>query len=189
MSTRVWNMPVALTELVTPKKKLRHDKLDSCGGRKMAFIPSAEVVIGRRSTPVKIYFAFGFKKFVPGVVPQPLVRVLTMVNYDDYLCFWRCLSYHQTKPEDPRNLNKIMKCIFNEYYNKEKDTKNCNGVEYVAYDKEYTDEALDNEEYDKMNDEIDLIEKHFNISINVYTHDEPELLQIDRSSNIYIMIL
>jgi hypothetical protein len=19
-------------------------------------------------------------------------------NYDDYLCFWRCLSYHQTKP-------------------------------------------------------------------------------------------
>jgi hypothetical protein len=34
-------MPIALTELVTPKKKLRHDKLDSCG-RKMAFIPSAE---------------------------------------------------------------------------------------------------------------------------------------------------
>ncbi len=27
-------------------------------------------------------------------------------NYDDYLCFWRCLSYHQTKPEDPRNINK-----------------------------------------------------------------------------------
>ena len=21
-------------------------------------------------------------------------------NYDDYLCFWRCLSYHQTKPEE-----------------------------------------------------------------------------------------
>ena len=70
-------------------------------------------------------------------------------NYDDYLCFWRCLSYHQTKPEDPRNVNKKMKAIFNEYYNKEKDIKNCNGVEYVAYDKKYTDEALDNEEYDK----------------------------------------
>ena len=27
-------------------------------------------------------------------------------NNDDYLCFWRCLSYHQTKPEDPRNINK-----------------------------------------------------------------------------------
>ena len=36
-----------------------------------------------------------------------------------------------------------------------------------------TNEALDNEEYDKKNDEIDLIEKHFNININVYTHDEP----------------
>ena len=60
--------------------------------------------------------------------------------------------------------------------------KNYNGVEFVAYDKEYTDEALDNEEYDKKNDEIDLIEKHFNVNINVYTHDEPELLQIDRRS-------
>ena len=30
-------------------------------------------------------------------------------NYDDYLCFWRCLSYHQTKPVDPRNINKKMK--------------------------------------------------------------------------------
>jgi hypothetical protein len=45
-------------------------------------------------------------------------------NYDDYLCFWRCLSYHQTKPEDPRNINKNMKIIFNDYYNKEKDIKN-----------------------------------------------------------------
>ena len=42
--------------------------------------------------------------------------------------------------------------------------------------------SLDNEEYDKKNDEIDLIEKHFNVNINVYTHDEPELLQIDRRS-------
>ena len=105
-------------------------------------------------------------------------------NYDDYLCFWRCLSYHQMnpKPEDPRNINKKMKQLFNDYYNKEKDIKTYNGVEFVAYDKEYTDEALDNDEYDKKNDEIDLIEKHFNININVYTHDEPESLQIDRRS-------
>jgi len=102
-------------------------------------------------------------------------------NYDDYLCFWRCLSYHQTKPEDPRNINKKMKQIFNDYYNKKIDDT-YKGVEYVAYNKEYTDEALDNEEYDKKNDELDLIEKHFNININVYTHDEPELLQIDRRS-------
>jgi hypothetical protein len=103
-------------------------------------------------------------------------------NYGYYLCFWRCLSYHQTKPEDPRNINKKMKQLFNDYFNKEKDNKNYNGVEFVAYDKEYADEALDNVEYDKKNDEIDLIEKCYNININVYTHDEPELLQIDRRS-------
>jgi hypothetical protein len=28
-------------------------------------------------------------------------------------------------------------------------------VEFVAYDKEYTDAALDNDEYDKKNDDID----------------------------------
>ncbi len=32
------------------------------------------------------------------------------------------------------------------------------------------------------NDKLDLIEKHSNIDINVYTHDEPKLLQIDRRS-------
>ncbi len=75
-----------------------------------------------------------------------------------------------------------MKQLFNDYYNQEKDIKNYNGVDYVAYDKEYTAEALDNEDYDKKNDEIDLIEKHLNVNINVYTHDEPELFQTDRRS-------
>ena len=116
-------------------------------------------------------------------------------NYDDYLCFWRCLSYHQTKPEDPRNINKCMKSLFNDYYNyvyckdgtkihnHTIDIKKYEGVKYVAYDKEYNAEALDNEEeYNKKNDEIDLIEKRFKININVYTHDEPDLLQIDRRS-------
>ena len=108
-------------------------------------------------------------------------------NYDDYLCFWRCLSYHKSdpKPEDPRNINSMMKDLFKDYYNKplnKINKENYPGIEFVAYDKEYDDEALDNDEYDKKNDEIDLIEKHFNVNINVYTHDEPELLQIDRRS-------
>ena len=30
-----------------------------------------------------------------------------------------------------------------------------------------------------MNDEIGLIEKDFNVNVNVYTHDAPELLQIE----------
>jgi len=37
------------------------------------------VVIGRGPTPVKILFSLWLQKFVPGVVPQPLVRVVTMV--------------------------------------------------------------------------------------------------------------
>ena len=68
-----------------------------------------------------------------------------------------------------------MKDLFKDYYNKplnKINKENYPGIEFVAYDKEY----------DKKNDEIDLIEKHFNININVYTHDEPELLQIDRRS-------
>jgi hypothetical protein len=69
-----------------------------------------------------------------------------------YLCFWCSVSYHQTKPEDPRNINKKTKQLFIDYYNKEKDIKNHNGVEFVEYDKEYTDEALDNEEHDKKNE-------------------------------------
>ena len=38
-----------------------------------------EVVIGRGPTPVKIFMRLWLQKFVPGVVPQPLVRVMTMV--------------------------------------------------------------------------------------------------------------
>ena len=34
-----------------------------------------EVVIGRRPTAVKILFRLRLQKFVPSVVPQPLVRV------------------------------------------------------------------------------------------------------------------
>jgi hypothetical protein len=43
-----------------------------------------------------------------------------------------------------------MKQLFDDYYNKEMDIKNYNGVEFVTYDKEYTDEALDNDEYDNF---------------------------------------
>jgi hypothetical protein len=78
-----------------------------------------------------------------------------------------------------------MKSLFKDYYNKplnKINKENYPGVDYVAYDKEYDDEALDNEEYDKKNDEIDLIEKHFNININVYTNDVKDTLRIDRRS-------
>ncbi len=31
------------------------------------------------------------------------------------------LSHHQTKPEDPRNINKKMKQLFNDHYNRKID--------------------------------------------------------------------
>ena len=37
------------------------------------------VVIGRGPTPVNIFMRLRLQKFVPGVVPQPLVRVMTTV--------------------------------------------------------------------------------------------------------------
>ena len=43
--------------------------------------------------------------------------------YDDYLCFWRCLAYHYDKPTDPRNVNKKLKQLFNDYYKNTKDIK------------------------------------------------------------------
>ncbi len=42
-----------------------------------------------------------------------------------------------------------MKQKFNDYYNKEKEIRNYNGVEYVAYHKEYTDENLEYDESEK----------------------------------------
>jgi len=82
--------------------------------------------------------------------------------YDDYLCFWRCLAYHYDKPKDPRDVNKRLKQLFNDYYKKQKDIKNYNGVEYVAYKEQYID--LNNDEFDNKNDELDLIERFFKIT-------------------------
>ena len=72
-------------------------------------------------------------------------------NYDDYLCFWRCIAYHIQKPTDERNINKTMKYLYKDYYDKQlnnQEMQDYPGVQFVAYDKEYDDEALDNEEYE-----------------------------------------
>ena len=47
--------------------------------------PCALVVIGRGPTPVKILFRLRLQKFVPGVVPQPLVRVEGMLSTPQYI--------------------------------------------------------------------------------------------------------
>jgi hypothetical protein len=40
---------------------------------------TATVVIGRGLTPVKSLFRLQLQKFVPGIIPQPLARILTTV--------------------------------------------------------------------------------------------------------------
>jgi hypothetical protein len=58
---------------------------------------------------------------------------------------------------------KLLKIFSKDFYGikLDKNTKtNQKGIDYVVYDKEYDDHALDNDEYDKKNDEIDLIEKN-----------------------------
>jgi hypothetical protein len=79
-----------------------------------------------------------------------------------------------SKNEDNSNINTMMKYfkLFKDYYNKllnKSNNANYPGIEYVAYDKEYDDKALDNDEYDKKNDAIDLIEKHLML-ILMYIH-------------------
>ena len=76
-------------------------------------------------------------------------------NYDDYLCFWRCLAYHIKQPKDTRNIKKEVKLLFSDYCGDERSIENYSGVEYVAYDKEYTDEF-----YGALGYLTDLSKKH-----------------------------
>jgi hypothetical protein len=70
-------------------------------------------------------------------------------NYDDYLCFWRCFAYHYKKPDDERRVENDVKKLFNMFYNR-KNIQTYNGIEYVAYDKEYTEERLDADNYEDV---------------------------------------
>ena len=49
-------------------------------------------------------------------------------NYDDYLCFWRCLAYNRTKPDEERNIKIEMKKIFKDYYGIKLDIAPQNGT-------------------------------------------------------------
>ena len=104
-------------------------------------------------------------------------------NYEDKLCFWRCLAYHYDKPKDHRDIKKRVKKLFNDFYNQDIKTydditKTYKGIEYVnAF--ELNQDAPYNE-HDEIKylfesehlHEIDEVEKHFKININVYTNDE-----------------
>ena len=63
-------------------------------------------------------------------LPQHLLtgsnqRYLIKYNeFDDNLCFWRCLAYCINKPSDPRRVEQHVKKLFNEYYKDNEDIKN-----------------------------------------------------------------
>jgi hypothetical protein len=104
-------------------------------------------------------------------------------TYDDYLCFWRCLAYHYERKEDPkkdpRKCERKLKSLYKEFYNKIDDIEKYSGVQYVPYN---TTDEIEDDNIDKKEDDIDKIEKHFKININIYTNDEPNNIQIDRRS-------
>ncbi len=58
--------------------KLATTTVKDNGPNKVAH-PIRQVVIGYGLTPVKSFMRLWLQKFVPGVSPQPLVRVLTTV--------------------------------------------------------------------------------------------------------------
>ena len=63
------------------------------------------------------------------------------------------------------------------------------GVKYLEY-KKFMNVEVDESEYEKSEDEIDKIEQHLKMNINIYTKDEKEVTKIDRRSvNNYYDVL
>jgi hypothetical protein len=70
--------------------------------------------------------------------------------------------------------------LYSNFYGTKYDTS-YEGVKYLEYRK-FADADIDESEYEKAIDEIDKIEHHFKMNINIYTQDEKEVTQIDRRS-------
>jgi len=147
------------------------------------FYPSTNTRLDSFENPVVVDNKNDIESIISKVKKEDLIeKVTTKVANNSAWQFYKFLgiAFHIYEMNTPIGKANELPIHFKQGSNKI--AESYKGIEYVAYDKEYNDEALDNDEYDKKNDEIDLIEKHFNVNVNVYTHDEPELLQIDRRS-------
>lgn len=108
-------------------------------------------------------------------------NIVKFENFDDNLCFWRCLAaFKNTEQKDYRRLEKPTKKLYEEFYNKKYDDE-YEGIKYLQY-KKFIDAEIYESEYEKTEDEIDKIEQHFKININIYTQDEENKTEIDRRS-------
>jgi hypothetical protein len=82
--------------------------------------------------------------------------------------------------KDYRRLETPSKELYNNFYGKKYDESYA-GVKYLEY-KKFMNVEVDESEYEKSEDEIDKIEQHLKMNINIYTQDEKEVTQIDRRS-------
>ena len=90
--------------------------------------------------------------FTTGSNEKALVR-FDGDRYNDYLCFWRCLTVHiinslSDKPlRDYRWIETKVEKYFNQFYENQNNIKLYQGIKYIAYDKEYTEERCDANDY------------------------------------------
>ena len=109
-------------------------------------------------------------------------------NYDDNLCFWRCLAVFNEIIESSGGkirydrFEKPAKNLYMQFYDK-KYTDDYKGIKYTPYSSYYDDETC--EDYDKeiKSDEIDKVEELFKINIHIYTQDEKDYAEIDRRNS------
>jgi hypothetical protein len=98
-------------------------------------------------------------------------NVVKFENLKDNLCFWRCLTaYIHPEQKDYRRLETPTKELYSNFYGKKYDAT-YEGVKYLEYRK-FADADIDESEYEKAIDEIDKIEHHLKININIYTQIE-----------------
>ena len=110
-------------------------------------------------------------------------NIVKFENYDDNLCFWRCLAAFLNPDKAYHRLERISRDLYYQYY-QVKYNEEYEGVKYLEY-KKYLD-LNETENYEKSVDELDKIENHFKINIMIYTQDNTEhekpVTEIDRRS-------
>ena len=112
-------------------------------------------------------------------------NIIKFDNYDDNLCFWRCLTVfneimnHSGGKIDYRRFEKPAKNLFMKFYNI-KYTNDYKGIQYTPYSDYYDNEIVDYYDKEVKNDEIDKVEEMFKINIHIYTQDDEEHAEIDR---------
>ena len=92
--------------------------------------------------------------------------IISFENVPNNLCFWYCLAHHKYPLQRLDRLSSTVKKLFDEYY--KKSFKNYQGVD---------------------EDELDSIENHFSVKINIYRTTEKKAIMVKHSPSQYNNIL